>query len=201
MTVFYLARHGETLWHAENRYAGSTDVSMTPLGNEQSERLGRWAARNRPDAVYSSDLSRAIATAQPAVAGLGTALVVDARLREVDFGRAEGLTRSEMAHAFPQELAAFMANPGTSPLPGGEAGSSAVARALGALEDIAAARPDGAVLVVMHTTLMRLLLCHMMGIPLDRYRTVFPEVINAAITEVRFDGREWALAKFNSPSE
>ena len=41
MTVFYLARHGETLWHAENRYAGSTDVSMTPLGNEQSERLGR----------------------------------------------------------------------------------------------------------------------------------------------------------------
>ena len=151
--------------------------------------------------MYSSDLSRAIATAQPAVAGLGTKLVVDARLREVDFGRAEGLTRSEMAHAFPQELAAFMANPGTSPLPGGEAGSSAVARALGALEDIAAARPDGAVLVVMHTTLMRLLLCHMMGIPLDRYRTVFPEVINAAITEVRFDGKEWALATFNSPSE
>lgn len=201
MTVFYLARHGETVWHAENRYAGSTDVAMTPLGYEQAARLGRWASRNKPDAIYSSDLSRAIATAGPAAESLGRELVVDERLREVDFGRAEGLVRSEMAQAFPEELATFMERPGTSPLPGGETGSAAVSRALQALEEIAANRPQDAILVVMHTTLMRLLLCQMLGIPLDRYRTVFPEVINAAITEVRFDGKVWALAKFNAPSE
>ncbi|WP_449374451.1 histidine phosphatase family protein [Arthrobacter psychrolactophilus] len=201
MTVFYLVRHGETVWHSENRYAGTTDVSMTPLGYEQAERLGRWAAMSKPNVVYSSDLSRAIATAEPAATNLGTETVVDARLREVDFGRAEGLTRIDMSRNFPDELAAFMANPATSPLPNGELGSVAVERAVGALVEIAAARPEDSVLVVMHTTLMRLLLCHMLGVSLDKYRTIFPEVINAAITEVRFDGKDWALVKFNAPSE
>lgn len=201
MTTFYLARHGETVWHAENRYAGSTDIGMTALGYEQAERLGRWAARTAPDAVYSSDLSRAIATAAPAVASLGVELSIDSRLREVDFGQAEGLTRAEMSQSFPEALANFMARPGTFPLPGGEPGSDAVARASAALLEISAGRPDDAVLIVMHTTLMRLLLCQMLGIPLDKYRSVFPRVINAAITELQFDGKQWALLAFNSQSE
>jgi probable phosphoglycerate mutase len=173
---------------------------MTKLGYQQAEQLARWAISAAPDAIYSSDLSRAIATAQPAAAGLGLELVVDSRLREVDFGRAEGLTRSEMATAFPLELAAFMANPGTTPLPGGEPGANAVERARTALLDIASGQPDGAVLVVMHTTLMRLLLCHLLGMPLDSYRTAFPKVINAAITQLDYDGKGWALMNFNLPT-
>ncbi len=197
MTRYYLSRHGETVWHAENRYAGSTDVEMTKLGYQQAEELARWAISMSPDAVYSSDLSRAIATAKPAAAALGLELVVDDRLREVDFGRAEGLTRTEMGAVFPDELAAFIARPGTIPLPGGEAGLEAVERAQRALEKISEDHPDGSVLVVMHTTLMRLLLCHMLGIPLDKYRTIFPMVINAGITELDFNGERWALMSFN----
>ena len=43
-TTLYVVRHGETEWHAENRYAGVSDVGLTETGREQAERLGRWAA-------------------------------------------------------------------------------------------------------------------------------------------------------------
>lgn len=197
MTRFYLSRHGETVWHAENRYAGRTDIAMTNRGKEQADLLARWASSVTLDAIYSSDLSRAVATAEPAAASAGMEVQEDARLREVDFGQGEGLTRGEMAEVFPEELKAFMTHPGTVPLPGGEPGPVAVARAVEALVNIAGKHPDGAVLIVMHTTLMRLLLCHMLGISLDEYRTVFPRVYNAGITEVEFTNGRWALISFN----
>ena len=43
MTTFHLARHGETEWYAEHRYAGSSDVPLTPNGLQQAEELGEWA--------------------------------------------------------------------------------------------------------------------------------------------------------------
>lgn len=200
MTTFYLSRHGETVWHAENRYAGSTDIDMTGRGHAQAGNLARWAAQARPDAVYSSDLSRAVATAEPAAAALGLVPAIDARLREVHFGRGEGLTRTQMHESFPRELAAFLASPATVPLPGGEPGTDAVDRALAALQDIARTHPEGRVLIVMHTTLMRLLLCSMLGIDPDTYRSVFPQVINASITELHYTDNNWSLHGFNLPT-
>ncbi|MFD0853182.1 phosphoglycerate mutase family protein, partial [Actinomadura adrarensis] len=46
-TTLYLVRHGQTEWHAENRYAGISDVALTETGRDQAERLGRWAAATR----------------------------------------------------------------------------------------------------------------------------------------------------------
>ncbi|MBI0382368.1 histidine phosphatase family protein, partial [Streptomyces albiflaviniger] len=68
MTDFVLVRHGETVWHAENRYAGRTDVPLTEHGHQQAAELGAWAAGRRLDAVLSSPLSRARLTAEPAAA-------------------------------------------------------------------------------------------------------------------------------------
>lgn len=197
MSALILARHGETLWHAENRYAGSTDVGLTDRGRAQSDALGRWAAGRPLAAVYSSDLSRAVITATPAADALGLPVRIDPRLREVDFGRGEGLTSAEMREAFPFDLEAFHRNPGHSPLPGGESGILAVGRAWPALEEIAE-RHDGPALVVMHSTLMRLILCRVLGINLDSYRTAFPSVLNVALTTVTL-GDAPALHGFNVP--
>ena len=64
MTDLVLVRHGETVWHAENRYAGVSDVALTPRGEEQAARLARWARTAGLVAVWSSPLSRARRTAQ-----------------------------------------------------------------------------------------------------------------------------------------
>jgi broad specificity phosphatase PhoE len=59
MTDVLLVRHGETVWHAENRYAGTTDVALTDHGREQARALGGWARDAGLSALWCSPLSRA----------------------------------------------------------------------------------------------------------------------------------------------
>ncbi|MEI5100602.1 histidine phosphatase family protein [Streptomyces sp. PmtG] len=200
MTDVILVRHGETVWHEGNRYAGRTDVALTPRGRLQAAELAAWAARERIDAVYSSPLSRARLTAAPAAEALGVAPREDPRLREVDFGRGEGLTRAEMRERFPEALDAFLDDPVAHHLPDGEDPKAAAARASACLDDLAAAFPEGRVLVVAHSTLLRLLLCERLGIPLRAYRRVFPHLDNGALTELRLRGERTALLRFNAPA-
>ncbi|MFI0167589.1 histidine phosphatase family protein [Streptomyces sp. NPDC017095] len=199
MTDFVLVRHGETVWHAENRYAGRTDVPLTAHGRRQAAELGAWAAGQHLDAVLCSPLSRARLTAAPAATALGLPLRVDERLYEVDFGHGDGLTRAEMAEAFPEALAAFLADPVAHHLPGGEDPAAAAGRATGCLQETARALPDGRVLVVAHSTLLRLALCALLGIPLARYRRVFPVLGNGALTELRLRDGQAALLRLNVP--
>lgn len=198
MSVVFLARHGQTPWHAENRYTGTSDIPLTATGHEQAERLAAWAAGREIARVLTSPLRRAVDTAAPAARALGVGVDTDERIREVDFGAGEGLTRPEMAEAFGDELAAFLAAPAHHPLPGGERGVDAVARAWPALRELGA--PDAPVtLLVGHSTLLRLLLCRMLGIPLDDYRRRLPALHNTAVTTVDLHADQAALLEFNTP--
>lgn len=182
MTELVLARHGETVWHSENRYAGSTDVALTERGHRQADDLAGWAGGAGLAAVACSDLSRARDTARPAAHVAGVTLRVDPRLREVHFGDGEGRTRSEMGTRFPDALREFHSRPATRPLPDAEAGVEALRRALPALHELVGAHPGGTVLVVCHSTLLRLVLCHLLRLEVDDYRRVFPRVDNVALT-------------------
>lgn len=201
MTTLLLARHGETVWHAENRYAGSSDVGLTDLGHAQARALAVWASSQPIAAVCASDLSRAILTATPAAQALGVSLQIDSRLREVDFGRGEGMTRAEMMGVFPGAVEDFLRHPARVPLPDGESGVDAIDRAWPALEQIATDHDGETVLIVMHSTLMRLILCRVLDMPPDRYRTAFPSVRNAAITTVSMGRGVAALHGYNVPTE
>ena len=200
--LIHLSRHGQTVWHAENRYAGVSDVDLTPEGRAQAAGLARWAATQGLGSVYSSHLVRAVETAGIVAAAAGVPHHVDPDLRESDFGAGEGLTRAEMAERFPQDLAAFLAAPATHPLPGGEPGAAAADRFLAALQRLSGPE-EAPVLVVAHTTVLRLALCRLLEIPLDGYRTRFPEVGNATVTSVRLgsDGTldSAGLLRFNTP--
>lgn len=200
MTELVLVRHGETVWHAENRYAGSSDVQLTERGVEQGRELAEWASRQGEfAAVLCSPLSRCRQTAAPAAEAAGLPLRCEPRLREVHFGAAEGMTTEQMRQAFGDRVAAFHRDPAGSPLPGGEDPAAAAERGLAALHDTAAAHPDGNVLVVSHNTLIRLVLCTVLGIPLSEYRRTFPELGNAAPTTLRLREGHWSLIRFNSP--
>lgn len=199
MTELVLVRHGETVWHAENRYAGSSDVSLTDEGVGQAARLAEWARTAGLTALWCSPASRAMRTAEPVSETTGLVPDVDPRLCELDFGDGEGRTVEEMAREFPTALAAFRRDPVADHLPGGEDPRTAVERTLACFRDIAAAEPTGRVLVVAHTTLLRLVLCHLLGIPLRDYRAVFPYLRNTGLTVVRLENGRAALLEFNSP--
>ncbi|MGW6057718.1 histidine phosphatase family protein [Streptomyces sp. NPDC055189] len=200
MTDFILVRHGETVWHAENRYAGRTDVPLTEHGREQAAALAEWAATAELTAVWSSPLSRARLTAEPAADACGLPARVDERLSELDFGQGDGLTRDEMRERFPEQLAAFLDDPVGNHLPGGEDPRKAAARAADCLSGIARQQPHGRVLLVAHSTLVRVLLCHLIGIPLADYRRVFPQLLNGALTEIRVQDGHTALLRLNAPA-
>ena len=203
-----LVRHGETVWHAENRYAGSSDIALTPRGEQQAEDLAVWARTAGLSGLHVSPLQRAQATIAPTARALAMTPRIDPRLREVDFGDGEGLTTAELKQSFPGEYAAFLADPVACFLPRGEPPQAAVLRGRAALLEVAAesAQHSAAarVLVVAHSTLIRLLLCDALGVAPSRYRQLFPQLGNTTLTELgfRFDGSsatpEISLLQFNA---
>ena len=199
MTCIFLVRHGMTVWHAESRYAGSSDVSLAAEGYAQADQLARWASKAELDAIWCSTLSRARLTAGPSASATGIEPQIDERLREVDFGLVEGKTLAEAEQLFPEAMRRFRNDPVTFPMPGGEDPREAATRGVSALRDIIAAYPKGRILVIAHKTLIRLTLCTLLGIPLVRYRSVFPVVNNGTLTEIRFKGQDVALMQYNSP--
>jgi len=200
-TTLLLARHGQTVWHAENRYAGVSDVALTGTGRAQAEALGRWAGAHPVDAIWTSTVSRAIATAEPACRALGLTPHRDPDLRECDFGVVEGRTLAEFAAEDPKAAEAFRADPVAHPFPGAENPTAAAHRGVAALRRIAAAHDGERVLVVAHNTLLRLVLCDLLSIPLGDYRRVFPQLRNAAVTELRMSTGSVGLIALNVPCE
>lgn len=201
MTDLVLIRHGETVWHHDNRYTGRSDVALTELGHRQAATLARWAGEARPDALWVSPLSRARDTARPTAEATGLPVRVDERLMELDFGQGEGLTGAEMSERFPQARAAFVVDPVKWHLPDGEDPVHAAERMAACAAEAVRAHPGGTVLLVGHSTAHRLLLCHLLGLPLSSYRRVFPGFRNCALTTVRWDGGEdpAALIEYNLP--
>lgn len=206
-----LARHGQTVWHADNRYAGGdSDVDLTPAGVAQAGALAAYARARQVDGVpitrvVTSPVRRAQETAAPAAAVLGVAVETVEGLREVRFGVVEGRTLAEVA-AEGRDGAAmverFRTDPVAHPFPGAEPPVDAAARCAGALRAVAARNSGAVVLVVAHNTLLRLGLCVLIGVPVARYRHVFPRLDNAAVSEVRVPGdaaQPAALLSLNVP--
>lgn len=200
MTDIVLVRHAETVWHADNRYAGRTDVALTQRGKDQAEQLADWSGRAGLAACFSSPLTRARETLAPAVRTTGLVMQVDARLVELDFGDGEGLTAEEMRASFPAARAAFERDPVNNPLPGGESATAAITRVTACLSEIAETYPGQRVLVVLHSTVIRLVLCSLLGIQPARYRQVFPSLRNTGLTEIRLAGDVCALLHYNTPA-
>jgi probable phosphoglycerate mutase len=198
-TTLLLARHGQTVRHAENRYAGVSDISLTDEGRAQAEALGRWIVAHPVDAIWTSTMTRAVATAEPACRALGLAAQREPALRECDFGVLEGRTLAEFEAENPARAKAYRADPVSYPFPEAEDPRAAAARGTRALRRIAAAHRGERVLVVAHNTLLRLVLCSMLSVPLGEYRRVLPSLPNAAITELRLEDGSAALLSLNVP--
>ena len=107
-----LIRHGRT---AENkqRYMGWNDIPLSPAGIEEARAVAVRLAEERIDAVYSSPLSRALATARPLAEQRGLSVRVRDAMKEIDYGRCQGMLKAERKLELKKQHL-FL------PLPGGE---------------------------------------------------------------------------------
>jgi probable phosphoglycerate mutase len=135
-------RHGQTAYNVERRFQGQSDVPLNEVGLQQAAEAARYLAVLRPSAIFSSDLSRASATAAALARLTGLSVQLDKDLRERSGGSWEGLTEAEISERFPAERATW------SP-PDGEPAQAVSDRASAALERIADSMTGGSTAVVV----------------------------------------------------
>jgi broad specificity phosphatase PhoE len=150
VTTLLLARHGETDWNRDRRVQGHSDQPLNETGRAQSHALADELEDLPVDAVYSSDLARALETARIVADRLGLPVTPLHDLREKNFGTWEGLTDEEVFRRFPEARSGHWGD--------GETPDELSERVLRALRRIAAEHPDGHVLVVAHGGPLRALL-------------------------------------------
>lgn len=95
MGVLYFTRHGQTIWNAENKICGATDIALTELGHEQAKCLGREIKEQEIliDEILYSPLIRAAETARHISELTGIPRRMEIRLKEQNFGKFESTPR------------------------------------------------------------------------------------------------------------
>lgn len=141
-----LARHGETEYESE--YMGAAGGSLTALGRAQARDLGERLRSSSVTAVYCSELSRGVQTAEIAAALLGLPVTVRVGIHEYPAG--DYLGRPYDAKFFDAMVTSWLAGDLAVQVPGGESGDQVADRVLQVLEDLVRRHPGETVLVVSH---------------------------------------------------
>ena len=199
MALSYFLRHGETAWNAEGRLCGRTDIALSPAGRQQARALARGLKALSFEALYTSPLDRALETARLIGRDLGLAPVPDERLVELNYGDWEGKTIAEIQRTDPATYRAWVANPAAVAPPKGETGEELVRRVAPFLDQIVSGRTRGNVVVVCHKTVCRLVVCHILGLPLSEYRRRLA-MDNAALNIIQAREHGWRLVRMNDTS-
>lgn len=188
-------RHGETEWNIEGREMGQLDSSLTQRGIEQAKALAKRLRRERISAMYTSDLGRAMQTAEIISSATGVAVSVDIGLRERHMGVFQGLTKAEMAERFPTEYEDYRRIGHTYRIPQGESGEERLERSIRVLTEIAERHTKKTVVAVTHGGFLMGFFEHVLRIPPGngwRFRRR-----NAAYNSFEYTDGQWSLETWN----
>jgi broad specificity phosphatase PhoE len=196
-----LLRHGQTDYNVEGRMQGHYDSKLTEAGVEQAVTVAPEIARLVPDRLISSDLRRAVDTADVVAAASGRPVKLDARLRETHLGEWQGRTVDEIEAGWPGAIATWRSDPAWAP-PGGESRIEVVRRSLPVVEELdeefASTALDTTVVFVAHGGLIAGLVCGLLALPSPTW-PVIGGVGNCrwAALARRADHPRWRLAGYN----
>jgi probable phosphoglycerate mutase len=181
MTV-YLLRHGHIDPGPEKRYIGWTDLALSLKGAEQARFWRDWFAGRNLNRVVTSDLARALATARIVAECRSVPVETDPAFREVSLGAWEGLTFAHVKARWPEAFDLRGADPAGRRPPEGESFSDLWARVGSAFSRHVTAGP-GDLLIVTHLGPLRVLLCGLLGVPLENLFLLQPDYGTLAVLE------------------
>jgi len=159
-TTFYIVRHGQTDWNIQMRLQGHTNISLNEVGREQADEIAKTLKNIHFDAIYSSDLDRAVQTTEIIAKERELAIKTTDALREKSYGSYEGRDRNEvqqeLKHLFDQwkklsdeEKMKFKI------YEDGESDQEAVERFIRHLRELAIAYQGKNILIASHGGIMR----------------------------------------------
>lgn len=192
MKRIYLIRHGQTEWNADGRWQGMIDIPLSETGLNQAAALASYMSSSSLSSVYSSDLQRAVQTAEPLAKIINLPLHRDARLREQNLGVFQGLTHEEHREKFPDLVQAMYRDYWGFTFPEGENRGQVRDRVIAFWNELLIREPEGETAIVLHGGTIRVLLMHMLG-PSRELDHV--KLLNTSITTLEWEGEKVRLVE------
>ena len=197
-TQVIIVRHGETEWNIAGIRQGHLDSRLTGKGIAQAKALGQRLAREKFSALYSSDLGRAVETAQEISRVTGHEIVTDERLRERHLGIFQGLSGAEIDAKHPEERRQFRTMGPDYVIPGGESMRQQVERNVAILDELAHRHVGETVVVVTHGGVVSGFFRHTLEISLAAPRRF--EFVNAGLNVFVHEDGNWLLLTWGDVS-
>ena len=190
-TWLTVVRHGQTPWNADRRSQGHLDSGLSALGVRQARVAAEALAGCRFDALYSSDLGRALQTAEIIARRLGLEVRTDSRLRERHMGILQGHTIDEFCRTHPDECAAHLADDPDHVIPEGESMRQRYERNMACAADIVRHHGGADVIIVTHGGVLDSFIRHTLGLELREERRF--SLCNASINTFSVSDGQWRL--------
>jgi len=168
----YIIRHGETQWNTERRMQGWGNSDLTALGTSQAKQLGEAFADIDFDKVITSPLGRTLETTKLIVGDRDLDVMIDENFKEMGFGPWEGKNPDVLKEQYPDQYYNFWHqahNYGT--IDGGESFTTVqkrIEKGMAHILDAYDEKPNSKVLLVTHAMIIKLILLHIKGLPLER---------------------------------
>lgn len=190
VTRLYLVRHGQSDGNAEGRFGGHGPTPLSALGREQAKLTAKFLAKEGVDAIYSSDLSRAVETAQALSDVLEIPVQKKPAFRERNVGVLEGLTFDESKQAYPKDYYALVNRNVHHVITEGESYRHLLRRSTDELWEILRRHAGGRIAVFSHTGAICFITLHLMGaIRRDTKQTPWLVTSNCGINRFEIRGR------------
>ncbi len=199
MTRIYLIRHCEAEGNLYRRAQGQYDGDITAKGAKQIDALAERFRTEKLDALYSSDLRRALRTAEAFTRYHDLALQLEPRLREIDLGPWEDVPYGDLHYLDRQQLFNFNNDPANWSVAGAESFAHLAQRLREAIVDIATRHPGQTVVCVSHGTAIRTLLADLLEIPSAEIRRL-PHGDNTAVSLLEAENGALRVAWCNDAS-
>ncbi len=195
-----LLRHGQTDFNLAGRMQGHLNSMLTELGRAQAEAVAPEIVRMAPDRLISSDLRRAVHTADIIGGAAGLPVKVDSRLRETHLGEWQGRTVAEIEELSPGAISLWRSDPAWAP-PGGESRIDVVRRSqpvVDELDDEFSPASNATAVLVAHGGMIAGLLSALLALPTSSWPSI-GGIGNCRWASLarRDDHPRWRLVGFN----
>ena len=191
MTEIIIIRHGETEWNKTGRFQGHSDVPLSAEGRAQAAALGKNLVVDHVDAIYASDLTRAMETAAPLAQRFGLEVISDPLLRELNFGSWEGRKFNDVNAENPDAMKTFYNDPERVNIPDSEPFPEFQRRVAGRVREIVAQERGTRIVIVSHGASIRILFADILSMPIRSIWHV--SQLNTAVNKIRFEDDGFAV--------
>lgn len=189
LTTLYCIRHGETDWNVEKRFQGQRDIPLNKQGKRQAEAVAAWITRQSRDfkAIYTSDLSRCVQTAEVVNDTLNLDIVQDKLLREIACGDWEGLSSIEIEEKYPGMLERWR-NDTSIAMPNGESVASVQKRMIQWFTETVPQHIGEDIVMISHGAALTSLFAYVDETPLvQAWNDISRRISNTGVTTITVD--------------